>query len=94
VQTPPTGAPSGQAVTVAIRPEAISLHGGQSNGNHLNGMVEDIAFLGSVVRVRVRLEEQSVNVDTFNNPNLKLPEHGETVTVRFSPDACTVLREE
>ncbi|MBX3066639.1 MAG: ABC transporter ATP-binding protein [Anaerolineae bacterium] len=87
-------AAAGKPVTVAIRPEALSLHEGAPNGNHLDGLVEDIGFLGSVVRVRVRLQDQTINVDTFNNPTLVLPEHGDRIKVRFSPDACTVLRED
>lgn len=44
--------------------------------------------------MRVRLSEQLVNVDTFNNPNLRLFDYGETVVLNFPYEACTTLRRE
>ncbi len=88
-------APAGQAISLAIRPEAITLDGhDDSTLNRLRGEVQDVAFLGSVVRVRVQLAEQALNYDMFNSPNLIPPKHGETITLGFKPEACTVLAEE
>ncbi|MCA0457071.1 MAG: ABC transporter ATP-binding protein [Chloroflexi bacterium] len=87
-------ASTGKQVSVAIRPEAISLNGHSSTGNHLNGAVEDVSFLGSVVRVRVKLENQHVNFDTFNNPNLVPPAIGQPVSLTFMPEACMVVQDE
>ncbi len=76
-----TGA-SGSEVMVAIRPEMIALEGPDapaSNGrNRLPATVDDVAFLGSVVRFRVKLGDDAMrlNVDTFNNPNLAVPGPG------------------
>ena len=43
-------------VTLALRPEGIDARRGRSEGsNRLRGTVEDINFLGSIVRIRVRL---------------------------------------
>jgi putative spermidine/putrescine transport system ATP-binding protein len=87
--------PPGQAVSLAIRPEAIWVDGNAETGaNRLRGEVKDVSFLGSVVRVHVGLDNQSMNFDMFNSPNLVPPTHGETVTLAFKPEACTVLREE
>ncbi|MBA3868557.1 MAG: ABC transporter ATP-binding protein [Chloroflexota bacterium] len=89
------GAQVGKAVSVAIRPEAITINGKTpSLGNHLNGAVDDVSFLGSVVRVRVRLETQHVNFDSFNNPNLVPPAIGQAVSLNFMPEACMVVRDE
>jgi len=89
------GAQVGKGVSVAIRPEAISINGKSGGlGNHLNGAVQDVSFLGSVVRVRVRLETQHINFDTFNNPNLKPPAIGQAVSLSFMPEACMVVRDE
>jgi putative spermidine/putrescine transport system ATP-binding protein len=86
--------PAGQEVTVAIRPEALSLtHQPGANGNQLSGTVDDVHFLGSVVRMRVRLESQRINVDMFNNPGAALPPVGAPVTLYFAQDACTVLHD-
>jgi putative spermidine/putrescine transport system ATP-binding protein len=86
---------AGDAATVAIRPEMISLDsigGDVAGGNRLDATVADVAFLGSVVRVRTTLSDGSVvSVDTFNNPNLAVPETGAPVVLRFPPEAVLVL---
>jgi putative spermidine/putrescine transport system ATP-binding protein len=94
-----TGA-AGERVTVAIRPEMITLVSadgeaiGPAGGgaNRLAATVDDVAFLGSVVRVRTSLADgTSVSVDTFNNPNLAVPPAGSSVVLRVPPEACLVL---
>jgi putative spermidine/putrescine transport system ATP-binding protein len=97
---------AGQAVTVALRPEMIALStpdganvvaispiDGATGTNRLPGTVADVAFLGSVVRVRTTVGPDStpVFVDTFNNPNLAVPPAGAPVVLSFPPEACLVL---
>jgi putative spermidine/putrescine transport system ATP-binding protein len=85
-------------VTLALRPEGISLGEGDEGANHLRGTMEDINFLGSIVRIRVRLGEGDdgeppaiIALDKFNEPHLRVPEVGEAVTISFPPEACFVL---
>jgi putative spermidine/putrescine transport system ATP-binding protein len=85
-------------VTLALRPEGISLGQGDEGSNRLRGAVEDINFLGSIVRIRVRLGEGSdgeppsvIALDTFNEPHLKVPDVGEDVTISFPTEAAFVL---
>jgi len=85
-------------VTLAVRPEGIALGDGPAGSNHLRGIVEDINFLGSIVRIRFRLGDgvdgqppAVIALDTFNEPHLAVPTVGETVTVSFPPEACFVL---
>ncbi len=87
------GRADGSAVSVALRPEMVSLGLGAEGSNHLTGVVEDIGFLGSIVRIRVRLggSASTVALDTFNDPNLTLPTLGSTATVAFTPEACLIL---
>ena len=89
---------AGEPVTVAIRPEMISLDGTSgegSPGNSVQATVQDVAFLGAVVRVRTTLQDgSSVSIDTFNNPNLAVPASGSTVTLRFPDEAVLVLGRE
>jgi putative spermidine/putrescine transport system ATP-binding protein len=87
------GKSRGDFVSIALRPEIISLDSASGQANRLRGAVEDITFLGSIVRIRVRFESNSVHFDTFNNPHLTLPQHGQQVTVAFPPEACLVLEE-
>ncbi len=85
---------AGELVTVAIRPEMITLNGsGEGDGaNRIPATVQDVAFLGSVVRVRTTIGDgSSVSVDTFNNPNLEVPAAGVPVVLQFPPEACHVL---
>ena len=89
--------PTGDVLSVALRPEAITLHretdviNALPHSNTLHGTVEDVYFLGSVVRIRTRLRDQFVNADTFNNPHANLPTPGEPVLLNFPPEACRVL---
>jgi putative spermidine/putrescine transport system ATP-binding protein len=81
----------GEVRTVALRPEIVSLHEPADDGNRMQGTVEDVNFLGSIVRIRVRFGENAVSLDTFNNPSMTLPRQGESVTVSFPGEAVLVL---
>jgi putative spermidine/putrescine transport system ATP-binding protein len=85
-------------VILALRPEGISLGPGGDVDNRLRGTVEDVNFLGSIVRIRLDLGAVAegappavVALDTFNEPHLKLPDVGEMTTISFPPEACFVL---
>jgi putative spermidine/putrescine transport system ATP-binding protein len=84
-------AEAGQMVTLAFRPELLSLGSNGQGGNALSGRVENISFLGSIVRIQIRLQDTTLYLDEFNNPHLELPKLGEQVTVRFLPEAFLVL---
>jgi len=85
------GARAGESRAVALRPEIVSLHDPAGNGNRMRGTVEDVNFLGSIVRIRVRFGENAVSLDTFNNPTAVPPRPGQAVTVSFPRDAVLVL---
>ncbi len=104
---------AGREVSVALRPEMVSLGEGENGQNRLTGKVVDVSFLGSIVRIRVGLGDGAgasvggatgvtavaeatqgglvVVLDEFNEPTLKLPQLGETVTVSFPQDGPLVL---
>jgi putative spermidine/putrescine transport system ATP-binding protein len=89
---PITEGNDGSTVTIALRPESIEL--GEGGGtNRLRGAIEDVSFLGSIVRMRVRLPngETSISLDTFNDPHLNPPAIDEEVTLSFPPEACLVI---
>ncbi len=87
----PTGQPD-LSLAIALRPEVISLNDvyGQT-ANHLQGTVEDVTFLGPVVRICVRFDQHTIHLDSFNTPQLVPPRSGDSVTVSFPPEACLVL---
>ena len=91
----PVQAENGSAVTVAIRPEGIEL--GEAGGsNRLTGTIEEVSFLGSIVRIRIRLLDgaSTLSLDTFNDPSLAAPAIESPVTVSFPPEACLVIARE
>lgn len=57
----------------------------------MEGTVEDVNFLGSIVRIRVRFGENAILLDTFNNPHLSVPERGQRLTVTFPREAVLAL---
>jgi putative spermidine/putrescine transport system ATP-binding protein len=88
----------GREVKVALRPEMVKLGLGPGNCNTLSGTVNDISFLGSIVRMRVGVgatgstnPDSTVVLDEFNEPTLKLPQLGETVTINFPIEGPLVL---
>jgi len=82
---------AGGKLTVALRPESVTLGFDNDHRNHMPGTVEEVAFLGSVVRVRVRFENQTISLDTFNDPASPPPLRGATVMVRFKHEDLIVL---
>jgi putative spermidine/putrescine transport system ATP-binding protein len=85
---------SGRAVNIALRPEMVKLGDGPEGSNRVKGKVIDVSFLGSIVRIRVAVGGENgpiVSLDEFNEPTLKLPEVGETLTINFPADGPLVL---
>ncbi|MGH7751297.1 MAG: TOBE domain-containing protein, partial [Gemmatimonadales bacterium] len=82
---------AGDACSLALRPEVVSLGEAAEDGNRMRGTVEEVNFLGSIVRVRVRFTDNAISLDTFNNPRLSPPQRGQPATVYFSRDAVLVL---
>jgi putative spermidine/putrescine transport system ATP-binding protein len=101
---PVTHAKAGEACTVALRPEAATLYQSEMQEaatssfakdseprNRMQGTIEEVSFLGSVVRVRVRFDEHAISLDTFNNPSATPPARGSQVTVAFARDDLLML---
>ncbi len=87
----PGGLTVGEMRALAIRPEALRIGVGTSDRNTLNGLVEDASFLGSVVRVRVRVGQSMILVDTFNDSALPPAARGQGISVNFSREDLIAL---
>jgi putative spermidine/putrescine transport system ATP-binding protein len=81
----------GQAITVALRPESISIGKAKPKNNQLNVVVQDVNFLGSIVRVKAKCGAQIISIDMFNQADNQPPMIGETIAVTFTPDALVVM---
>jgi putative spermidine/putrescine transport system ATP-binding protein len=82
---------AGDVRAVALRPEAIVLNGEGGSRNQIKGTIDEVNFLGAVVRIRVRIAENSVSLDTFNSPTAPPPKRGDQVTLSFAPEDVLML---
>ncbi|MCK6540568.1 MAG: ABC transporter ATP-binding protein [Anaerolineales bacterium] len=83
----------GDKVRMSIRPERFSFASEGKKANVVDCAIENITFLGSVVRIQVRIGETNFNMDTFNNPFLELPKIGDRTQVTCSQNAVLILEE-
>jgi putative spermidine/putrescine transport system ATP-binding protein len=82
----------GDEVTLAIRPERINFASGGRKANVFDCTIENITFLGSIVRIQVLAGNNKFFLDTFNNPFLELPRIGAKETITCSKEAVLLLK--
>jgi putative spermidine/putrescine transport system ATP-binding protein len=82
---------TGKTQAFALRPEAVTLGEGSNGRNCLRGAIDQVSFLGSVVRIRVRLQDNVILLDTFNNPNVTPPAFGAAVALNFGTEDLLAL---
>ena len=61
-------AAAGAGCAVALRPEAVTLQDPGNGCNRVRGTIEDVAFLGAVVRIKVGVGGSRILLDRFNSP--------------------------
>ncbi|RVH89050.1 TOBE domain-containing protein, partial [Sinorhizobium medicae] len=88
-----TGAKGGDSISLALRPEAGSIAEGARGDTALPGKVVSRSFLGSVIRTKLRVGEDIISFDMFNDPGMIPPVAGESVTLRFAAKDLLVIRE-
>ena len=86
----PTTAKSGDTIALTMRPEAVTL---AADGRDivLSGKVAEISFLGSVIRLKVDLGGNTLDLDIFNDQRTPPPEHGAPVKVGIASSDILVL---
>jgi putative spermidine/putrescine transport system ATP-binding protein len=87
----PTATKPGDTIALTMRPEAISLVHGQPRDIVLDGTISEVSFLGSVIRLKVRLGGNVVALDTFNDQTRPPPAYGEAVKVTIAASDILVL---
>ncbi|RJP54407.1 MAG: ABC transporter ATP-binding protein [Anaerolineaceae bacterium] len=85
------GRKKGDKVRMSVRPERFNFADDQKKDNLLDCTIENITFLGSVVRIQVKIGKTVFNMDTFNNPFLELPKIGDNGQVTCSKEAVLVI---
>ncbi|UCI09123.1 ABC transporter ATP-binding protein [Mesorhizobium sp. B1-1-8] len=85
------GSKSGDTLSLALRPEAISLAKQPGHDASLSGEIAEVHFLGSVIRVRVGIGGNMVSLDTFNNSTTPPPVVGQKADISFSSGDMLVL---
>jgi ABC-type Fe3+/spermidine/putrescine transport system ATPase subunit len=69
-------------LSILFRPDSIRLDG--SGTQHVNGLIQDMKFRGSLCRIAVQIEGKTLN---FELPSTTpLPQIGESVELSFNPD--------
>jgi putative spermidine/putrescine transport system ATP-binding protein len=85
------GAKAGETRVLALRPEALRLGPPADGANALTGAIEDVTFLGAIVRLRVRVDQAALLVDALNSNGARFPERGQGIELSFSRDDLIVL---
>ena len=82
----------GASLAIALRPEALQL--GRVDGREvvLPATVEEVHFLGSVIRLRADVAGTKVSLDTFNRADTPPPAIGAAVEISLSGRDAIVLQ--
>ncbi len=81
----------GQKRNLSVRPEALTLGKGSKSSNHLNVVVTEHKFMGSIVRLSAKLGDQDIAIDTFSQADRQMPKAGETIMINFTPQDVFIL---
>jgi len=79
----PFSLPRGATTTVAVRPENIKLGAPARDAVAFDAQIRDVAFLGSVIRIKASLLDTTVEFDMFNQPGNPPPAPGTMTTVHL-----------
>jgi putative spermidine/putrescine transport system ATP-binding protein len=84
---------SGETVSIALRPEAVSMSETAKGDTTLSGRVISSHFLGSVIRTKLDVGGSQISFDMFNSPDVALLQPGELVSLRFMAHDLLLVRE-
>jgi putative spermidine/putrescine transport system ATP-binding protein len=77
------GVGADNTISVALRPEALSLDPSEGRDLAFHGTVTHVNFMGSVVRIRMHVAGETIMFDIFNNPKLNPPVIGQSLSAYF-----------
>ena len=87
----PADAAADAPLSLTMRPEAVVL--GKPDGQDvvLEGRIAEVSFLGSVIRLRVDLGENTLSLDTFNDQHTPPPALDQKVQVSLKSSDILIL---
>ncbi len=90
----PDGMIPGGRVTVVVRPEYTQLFSGSNHAGDLQGVLENIVYLGTDTHYHIRLPDESMFVTRSQNQCqvTEAFEAGQSVSVVFKPESVQMLR--
>ena len=77
---------------IALRPEALRLGRLEGADAVLPARIEEVHFMGSIIRLRASMAGTQVSLDTFNRPDQPPPVPGSEVEISLSGRDAIVLR--
>jgi len=80
----PINAAKGQSLTLALRPEAVHLTAAPGHDVALEATITEVAFMGSIIRIKARAGGTDISIDTFNRPDSPPPPVGAKVTLNIA----------
>ena len=81
---PVTTADADGKLTIALRPEALSLRSSDGRDVAFEGVVKSVNFMGSVIRIRMQVGDEALSFDMFNSPDLVPPAVGDHATAHVA----------
>jgi putative spermidine/putrescine transport system ATP-binding protein len=88
---PGQAAQTGADMAIALRPEALRLGREPGYETVVTGWVEEVHFMGSIIRLRARVAGEVVVMDTFNRADQPPPVPGTEVEISLSGKDAIVL---
>ena len=82
---------AGARLIFGLRPEALAFGEGPSGANQLSAIIEDLDFLGSILRIKLRVGSEILFMDQFNHRRNHVPERRTQVQVFFMPEDLMLL---
>ncbi len=87
------GMSAASPVSLALRPEVLSLTPESRKDADISGKIVDLNFLGSVIWIKVEIGKSTILIDMFNSPNTKPPAIGDKVKLHFASSDILVLND-
>jgi ABC-type Fe3+/spermidine/putrescine transport system ATPase subunit len=93
-QFPSSEIDTGSTVTVILRPEQISLGEQNDRHNSLDGVIEEVTYLGSTTEYDVTVEDLSIIVQQQNVEESRQYSSGDEVTLGFRSSTPAIYTED